>query len=823
MDAMKNATDFDDEEIIDLTDIIEKGAAPAHKGGDPLDDQLSDLNSTSSEDDHASIDLDMDADIDALLAQMGGDPSESTPESAIPGMGQERAHNQDVNPDETLDMPGMAEVDSLLQDLDMPPQPDSSQSSAPNALGEFDNSPAAPASAVELDALLDGMLEGSSTPHPAPTPKADQTSDLDSALTADLDDLDALLGADSPAAAPSSPATAAAPAGPDLSLDDLDALLGTDALAPAAAPVPHPVGAGTPQPLDVADLDALLGQPNVPVSADPSYVPDVGDLASLDALLGAGTASAQEPSLDTLNMLKNFDDTPNAPQAADTPVPTLAEDLMALDVMLNTKAAENEDILAETVPAEPHITTTRELMDSAPAADEGLLADLDALLSGAPQDTPSPAEDTLPGEATALAESGDTWRDPLPGFGADEIQPNDSAMDNLLVDIDPQELNRAAQELLDEKVMLEATVGDVDTSAWLSSLDEALDEEEAQNRTGDLNKTGLNEANLTDGETFPPATDALEDILSPAASNDEGPLPEGISLLSEDAAVLSEGIVPSLHGEDEDAGLPEGIVPPMPLAAAAALGATAVAMATRTNTPASVAPAIASPADAALSEEDRARISELEERLMVLEEQWQMREASHRQLLDHMGTQDLHNSERLSALEARLASVQSEAQAETNNRLTQLEFRLDDVINQPAPASAPISAPLSDEEEELRAARLDLMDGRIMVLEDAEEQRCAKEKTAEESLVNALDEVDMADTAEDISAEGLPALHILEERLAALENQTAQGQVELEERLTSLEKQFHEMQSAMEERLEQKAAAAAAKIIREEITALLAE
>ena len=909
MDAKKNATDMDDEDIIDLTDIIEKGVARAPKA-DELDSQLSDLSDPVSEKTAPSINLDMDADIDALLAQMSDSAADdspgSLPDPAAPGTPSAPLTDQDghvVNPDETLDMPGMTEVDSLLQELDMPPQPEEPSATAPSV------EPSSP-TAEELDSLLDGLLDGpaapAAAPAPAPPPPVADVDDLDALLAGDapapeaavavatvppiamddldallqdnataaadaappqentdaphtldaLDDLDALLQSDAaapappvaaktaPAPAPATPATPAteddldallrgaaaegAPSGSDSTLDDLDALLGMGtpaeaAPAPHASPefAPNTEDTGTPQPharapqevslddleallgtdssdspdasaafdapvavqpvpvpeaLDVTALDSLLDHKNMAAAQAEEYVPDVAELDNLDALLAVAPLPAPEPTQDTLDMLKNFDSTPLPPPASPKQVPTLEEDLMALDAQLDTGGLDAAPL--PEAPAEPAAT-----LDAAPGPeDNDLLHDIDSLLGLEPDPasggTPEASAQALPGQQqdSPEAEQNASWRDPLPGIPSD-VPPENAAAEatdeDSISNVDPQELQRAVQALMDEKVMLEATTGEVNAGAWLDSLDEALAEE------------AVTSANA-----------ALDDVLA-------GGTPPEESAGNDAAGEFSALEAPA----DAAPAAPVSMDPDLatlPLATAATLGATAAAMAASSPARANVA---LEPAP--LADEDRARVNELEERLMTLEEQWQVREATQRQMLEHMSTQDLHHSERLSALEARLGSVQAETQAENNARLDQLESRVDSLD-----ATLASAGPLSAEDEELRAARLDLMEGRLMVLEDAEEKRSEAQDATSAACPAAP-----VPSALDTQPEAL--LHALEERITALENQSTQAQLELEERLTTLENQCRQMENFMQERLESAAAVAAAKIIREEIAALL--
>ncbi|MDE7065896.1 MAG: hypothetical protein K2O70_10620, partial [Desulfovibrionaceae bacterium] len=248
MASQKTAAPDTDEEIIDLTDIIEKGAVPASEEGNHLDSQMSDLYAKSDSAPQAA-NSDVDADIDALLSQMNS--------GEAPGSNASEGDGHVVNPNETLTMPGMGDVDALLGNLDIPPQP---QAEAQDAFS------APRKNAEELDSLLDTMGDNSSV-----------ASDEE---TASLDDLDALFSRNAQpkaaAPAPASPAKSAPEAPKPADDFDLDALLG-DAPAKqqptAAAPIPEqPKTPAAPKDV-LNDLDALLNQKTQPKAAAPAPTP----------------------------------------------------------------------------------------------------------------------------------------------------------------------------------------------------------------------------------------------------------------------------------------------------------------------------------------------------------------------------------------------------------------------------------------------------------------------------------------------------------------------------------------------------------------------
>lgn len=253
-----NAIPEPDEDIIELTDIIERGSPPAPGAVAPhADDPLRDLL-------HEGGNKAEDNDLDALLAELGAS-SQTTPKD-IPG----RIMQNAVNPDETLNMPNMREVEHLLDELDIPAQAPASAGAAAaehiagedldaliDQLGGASSAvPAAPDPADELDALLDSAAAAPAAPAEIPdappesvtvfmpaAPQAAQTTKPSITVRASA----TLLA---PAAKPAVPKAPEAPAA--ATMDDLDALLESTA---AAKPAPPEISA-SPNLTD--DLDAFL-------------------------------------------------------------------------------------------------------------------------------------------------------------------------------------------------------------------------------------------------------------------------------------------------------------------------------------------------------------------------------------------------------------------------------------------------------------------------------------------------------------------------------------------------------------------------------------
>lgn len=286
----KDILDFDTEDdIIELTDIVEQGALPAmHDAADDLFDA-------------GGGEIDFEKELEDLFS----DNADTLPPSASSTPKASSARDGDG-----LDFE--SDLDDLLGSLDTEDRPAAPAAKSSAAQDDDDFS-------AELDDLLGGLDEPDSAPRGiTPSAPAD-TDDTDDSFDADLD---ALLGSlDEPDAAPHA-APAKAPADTDDSFDaDLDALLGgldePDVPAPKKAPasIPDPddllselgLGTSTPSPsapegqaasdsdIDFSELDALIQDMEVPKGGKPAPVPheDDGlpDLSDLDSLFEESAAA----------------------------------------------------------------------------------------------------------------------------------------------------------------------------------------------------------------------------------------------------------------------------------------------------------------------------------------------------------------------------------------------------------------------------------------------------------------------------------------------------------------------------------------------------
>ena len=303
-----------DEQIIDLTELIEKGNVPTgdtsakpsrSAEADSIQEQINALN-----DGKAAI----EGDIDDLLSQMdmveqvvpGGtvedtsapdtpDTMAATVPSGVKTASASSAEEHTVDPNEVLSMPGMGDVDNLFNSLDIPPQPtanDKISIKADQAVDAMLNdltagqsgSTVAQATASADNISEDGLaslleaISGQSDIQKAP-PSAKMASSDD--LTADLDQLLEPVTSSVPSSQNVSETSSAA----DPLAEDLDALF-----AAAAAPEPAPV----------AEAQA----PGIEPAAAPS---DAYSIEDLDAVFA--DAEQQSEILEDITILQPEDET----------------------------------------------------------------------------------------------------------------------------------------------------------------------------------------------------------------------------------------------------------------------------------------------------------------------------------------------------------------------------------------------------------------------------------------------------------------------------------------------------------------------------------
>ena len=384
-----------DEQIIDLTELIEKGEVPAsdpseqtraHAAAEAaaekeeLQEHLRDLNDGAAK---------ADAEIDDLLAQMDikADAQEDPADVALDFSAPSTQTDHHIDPNEQLKMPGMGDVDSLLDSLDIPPQP--SDREAETA------SPETPDQAV--DALLNDFNAPSAPAAPAAAASATEVAaephvnlnapDLDELLasvgaapqsnpTSEIDDL---LSAASPAANLAAEASPAAPQ-KTFSNDDLDSLLEA-AAGQTSGPSPIMTAEPAPQPV-AAPQPATVTQP----VAAPQPGPSAGMDVDIDSLLAAAANDMQQ----------SFDagQAATEPEAAPAPVSTTPTDAVTNDDLDSLLAAATADLEAEPSPspaqsAAPAASDASAAPASATAPTSGpgdMGVDIDSLLAAAAND-----------------------------------------------------------------------------------------------------------------------------------------------------------------------------------------------------------------------------------------------------------------------------------------------------------------------------------------------------------------------------------------------------------------------------------------------------
>ena len=324
-------------------------------------------------------------------------------------------------------MPGMGDVDSLLDSLDIPPQP--SDREADTA------SPETPDQAV--DALLNDFNAPAASAAPAATASATEVAaeprvnlnapDLDELLasvgaapqsnpTSEIDDL---LNAASPTA---NLAAEAAPAAPQktFSNDDLDSLLEA---AAGQASGPSPIMTAEPAPQPVA-------------APQPATVPQPGPSAGMDVDIDSLLAAAAN------DMQQNFEAEQATAEPAPAPVPVSAPPTAAVtnDDLDSLLAAATAGLEADPSPAPAEQMAPQ----AAPAASGDLGVDIDSLLAAAANDleqTLDAAQQDTPAMPEAAAEIADAPKA--------ETAPQadiDLDLDSLLAAVDAKAAPEAAAE-----------------------------------------------------------------------------------------------------------------------------------------------------------------------------------------------------------------------------------------------------------------------------------------------------------------------------------------------------------------------------------------
>ena len=429
----KNTAETDDQ-IIDLTELIEKGEVPANDPSEQpqaaaapeveadqeaLNEHLRGLNDGSSA---------ADAEIDDLLAQMDiKDEGQDTPNDvALDFSAPSTLTDHPIDPNEQLHMPGMGDVDSLLNSLDIPPQPSERETEV--AAPASANQAVSPATNLTADDAVDALLNDFHAAAPAPqAPAEPQNSipDLDELLasvsaapaTGNTSDIDDLLNAGNLAAPKAEPATAAPSAAPvaqspAFSNDDLDNLLAAAANGLDVAPSPAQTAAPAPH--------AAAPAPTPAATPAPAASPDMG--VDIDSLLAAA-ANDLQGKLDVAQP-----EAAPAPAATPAAAPAANPDMTAdlgvdIDSLL---AAAADDLQSKLDVAQPEAAPAPQPTPApqpapAPAASPDMTADLgvdiDSLLAAAADDLQSKLDAAQPEAAPVPAPA--PASEPQPDLNAD--------------------------------------------------------------------------------------------------------------------------------------------------------------------------------------------------------------------------------------------------------------------------------------------------------------------------------------------------------------------------------------------------------------------
>ena len=388
------------EEIIDLTELIEKGAVPEADtdASSPAAGQDDDLHTHMRSLNDSGQNVAAEAEIDDLLAQMeykdeGGADAEAAPAaqsnagdgSAESGMEQADSDapvrmpdGHIVDPHEELHMPGIGDVDSLLNSLDIPPQPRQHEKTAPSP-EDTDNA---------VDQML-GSLNGASRPAPEDSAKGAGTSPHK-----DSTDLDDLLAA----------GTMPEP----VISDELESLLREAT----------PSANQQPQSRDKSQAQTPA-QSAAPAAASPAQDAPAHDLHDdLDVLLQSIMVDKPEHGAD-----KDAAKTQDAPQAQ--PAPASAPDARADDL-----SADLDQLLSSVKPADPNLpdpaptaaSGASQPTDADPAkANDKLEFDLDALLAAADAEERGLAHPAATPEAPAAEQPEQPSGSRLPDVDLDDI------------------------------------------------------------------------------------------------------------------------------------------------------------------------------------------------------------------------------------------------------------------------------------------------------------------------------------------------------------------------------------------------------------------
>lgn len=739
-----------DDDVVDLLEVVKPGKPQTKPPAD---------------------DVDFSADLESMLdtlsaAEKAHDEAEQA--EAAGAFPDPTPVDHEVDHDESLDMPGMEDLDAILDSLGgdaVASAPtgesteDAGSADADLSMPDLDALPAAaPSAAKSPDALdadyLDSFLDESESNVPA----APQKAVAKSAPAADLEAQDLLADLGFDLANDAHEAAEEAP-------EDLSGLL----LDPEAPP-PSPEGHAAPASNSFED-DLLIGDP-LP-EPPPAEAPAAGADPLEDALSDGDAVRDEENDLFADLLDPGESKTPDAAVSADTAeeTPEPAEDNASLaDALLADFPSDHPDAQEEKAlpmeEADPLFVPD----DDMPAPDQELEADTMAEQAAEPATPALPAETeepVAPEMDIPLGEDLDAELDLSSGMDLDAELDAALAVDAAPA-VEPLEQPDDDDELAES---LDTAAGDIASEALDMSRDLSDDDVEALVQSPKDETPVSAPGDVTEHATEPAET--LPEPPPPAAAPSPEPAPERAPPAARDSATGS-------RFDEVDLNELDALLDNM-LASAPASGPAPAPAAAQTESPSNGAAPIEAPAPdrdtgsgPAPESGFQGMVSELAAMRLELDSLKEKVDALAWEAEDGVNVSLADVASRLNSQASALS-----AQAE---KLEDLEHSIADQSAQATEKAAPTSE---------MADKLQYMEGQILALDTKSEEDDAR-AAAQETRVQALEE----------------RLSALDERFSGLDG-----------RLAGLESRFEELSA----NIDKTAAEAAARIIREEIVALLSE
>ncbi len=778
-----------DDDIIELTEIIEKGPAASQvtdqavRTEQDLEASFSDLGNTNNAPNMSAVD---DVDLDALLAQMDSDGGFSELEAGLSATDDNESASPvpaGASPAAEPEMLDLAEVDALLAEMDMPPQPGDVKA----------QSVAEETSSNDMDDLLGSILN-----EPAKPESAKQSSSQ--ALGADkesfnaIDELfDEVLG--------EAPLTAAELAQNVVPGGDIDADVAT------AQSVAELVSAGDGQ--GAKDANQKAPAPEIPdLSDDLDAILSASELETQNASTAAN-AAASEAVADAA-MPKMAADKPKQGNADDARlkslekrVDTLEKDLASRFAILQesvekateSSAKENADVRAGLAELANKVEEVSALQsEAADNNNDDVLAKVEELRDSFKQ--VDVLSEKITDLETAVANT-DELTEKLVGF----------------------ESTASTVEALSEKIGgLESSVANIETlSEKLADLEgSASNVESLSEKIGGLESSVANIETLS--EKLADLETAVGDILQGQSEGNASTLNEEVTAQLEEMNAKLEGLESSVNDD-----------------AASQLTDVKTKLHALERSAANV-PVIVEKLEAleAVAMQLSEAVDAMEAAAMEVSEL----QASAAQTPNAKEEQE-HGSEQLSVIVQEMTEKLQAVENSVNGAVDVLHEKVEKLESTVAEQGGASADVVQDEEAsaqmEKMSVKLDFLEASLEAAkerEDAMKEIIAAQITKLESSINSANEAQdgasqVQDSAVSTESEELKAkVELLESALGAAEDREKSQQetiVSLEEKLQELGNTVQGFEQNLQENLEKMAAAAAAKVLREEIAALLGE